>query len=108
MREKLRPYIHDQMELYAKTGMPVMRPLFLNFPEDSIAWTIEHQYLFGPDLLVIPITQPGNTSVRIYLPEGENWTYIPSKKEYTGGQWIEVDTPIDYIPIFTKNGASVV
>ena len=107
MRERLRPYLHEQMELYSKTGMPVMRPLFLDFPEDTAAWKIENQYLFGPDILVVPITQLGSVSIRVYLPEGADWTYVPLQKTYDGGQWIEVDTPMDYIPVFTKGSNSI-
>ena len=59
LRERLRPYLHAQMELASSTGLPPMRPLFVDFPDDEQSWHIEDQFLFGPDLLVAPVTEYG-------------------------------------------------
>lgn len=57
IRERLRPYIRECMKAASKTGAPVMRPLFFDFPEDPVCWETEDCYLFGPDLLVAPVME---------------------------------------------------
>jgi alpha-D-xyloside xylohydrolase len=55
LRERLRPYVMQQMQLASARGVPPMRPLFFDFAEDAQTATVEDQFLFGPDLLVAPI-----------------------------------------------------
>ena len=81
-----------------------MRPVFYDFSNDSVCWDIENEYMFGPDVLVIPVTEQGCRRMRIYLPDGAVWTNAWTKEKFVGGQWIYVDTPIEQIPLFTKNG----
>ncbi|MBD3346558.1 MAG: hypothetical protein GF401_16000 [Chitinivibrionales bacterium] len=57
LREKLRPYIMRRMELTHLKGIPLMRPLFFDFPHDPIAWEIEDQFMFGPDIVVAPVLE---------------------------------------------------
>ncbi|MDR0998688.1 MAG: glycoside hydrolase family 31 protein [Treponema sp.] len=108
LREKLRPYIAEQMEAAHRKGSPVIRPLFYDFPEDKIAWEIEDQYLFGPDLLVAPVLYPGLRERELYLPAGktgpQSWTDVWTGKTYQGGGRITVDAPLDRIPVFSLKG----
>ena len=100
----MKPYIALQMQSAHEKGTPVMRPLFYDFPEDPAAWNIEDQYMFGPDLLVKPVTDAGKRTVRVYLPAGSQWHNAWSGETFPGGQSIETDAPIDQIPLFTRNG----
>lgn len=106
IRERLRPYIRQCMEETSKTGAPVMRPLFFDFPEDKAAWKTEDAYMFGPDLLVAPVMEEGVTERSVYLPAGCKWTDAYTKKEYEGGQTVVVPAPLDIIPVMIREGKS--
>ena len=103
LRERMKPYITGLMEQAHEKGTPVMRPLFYDFPEDQKVWEVEDQYLFGPDVLVKPVTEAGCRSVSVYLPAGADWTNAWTGRRYPGGQTVTVDAPLDQIPLFTKN-----
>lgn len=103
LREGMKPYITGLMEQAHEKGTPVMRPLFYDFPEDQKAWEVEDQYLFGPDVLVKPVTEANCRSVSVYLPEGADWVNAWTGRRFQGGQAVTVDAPLDQIPLFTKN-----
>lgn len=105
LREALRPYIHEQMRLAEKTGLPPMRPLFVDFPNDSRTWDIEDQFLFGPDILVAPVTTQGCKKRAVYLPEGTDWIDINCGRKCAGGEWHDCATPLESIPAFTRESA---
>ncbi|VEG27836.1 glycoside hydrolase family 31 protein [Actinomyces howellii] len=107
LRERLRPYIGRVMREAADTGVPPMRALFLQFPEDRRAWDVDDQFLLGPDLLVAPVLSPGVTSRQVYLPAGARWREIHSGRTWEGGMRIEADAPYEYIPVFVREGADV-
>ena len=104
LRESMKPYITELMEAAHEKGTLVMRPLFYDFPKDSKCWEIEDQYMFGPDVLVAPVTYADMRKRTIYLPEGSQWTNFDTEEIYEGGQVIEVDAPLSQIPVFTRNG----
>lgn len=104
LREKMRPYIRKLMKASHETGDPVMRPLFYDFPTDNEVWSNESEFMFGPDILVAPVMKRGEKSKKVYLPLNSEWTDIWTGKQYQGGASIIVDTPIDHIPVFTRNG----
>ena len=85
LRERLRPYIHQQMRVAARTGTPPMRPLFVDYPEDPGAWQVEDEFLFGPDLLIAPVLEPGATARDVYLPAGRAWIEAGSGDRHDGG-----------------------
>ena len=103
IRENLRPYIRQCMEAASRTGEPVMRPLFFDFPEDKKAWEIEDAYMFGKDILVAPVMEAGVDTREVYLPAGAEWTEISTGQKWTGGQVITANAPIDVIPVFVRN-----
>ena len=80
-----------------------MRPLFFDFPEDEKCYTIEDQYMFGPDILVAPVLEARAVSRKIYLPIGSKWIDALSGKTYNGGQVIDYKVNIENIPLFTRN-----
>ncbi len=104
LREKLRPYVTERMKEAHEKGTPVMRPLFYDFPQDKECWNVENSYMFGPDILVKPVTDAGCTETEVYLPAGEKWINPWTGQEFEGGQTVTVKTPIQQIPLFTRNG----
>ena len=104
IRERLRPYIRACMERTSKTGEPVMRPLFFDFPEDEAAWNVEDAYMFGPDILVAPVMEEGLRERSVYLPAGCKWTDAYTKEVYEGGQTVTVPAPLDIIPVMVREG----
>jgi len=106
LRERIKPYLLEQMASAAKNGTPPMRPLWFDFPDDDAAWGVEDQYLFGPSVLVAPVTSFATRSRDLYLPEGPVWTDAYSYKRFNGGQWATVEAPLERIPIFLRDGAA--
>jgi alpha-D-xyloside xylohydrolase len=107
LRERLRPYLHEQMDAAAERGMPPMRPLFVDFPADPTAWTIDDQFMFGPDILVAPVSEPGAVDRAVYLPAGTTWTDAWSNAVHEGGSTISAAAPLTRIPVYLRAGASV-
>lgn len=103
LRERLRPYIRELMTEAHETGLPPMRPLFLEFPGDPTCYDIGDSYCFGPDLLVAPVTEKGATQKRVYLPAGARWTDAWTDRVHEGGQWITAEAPLERIPLFLRN-----
>ncbi|MBO5109245.1 MAG: glycoside hydrolase family 31 protein [Clostridia bacterium] len=106
LRERMRPYIRTVMEAAHQKGTPPMRPLFYAYPEDARAWEIDDEYLFGDDLLIAPVLTLGARSRRVYLPAG-TWTDAYTGRRYEGNTTLEADAPLDRIPVFIREGATI-
>ncbi|WP_344095883.1 glycoside hydrolase family 31 protein [Microbacterium deminutum] len=107
LRERLRPYIHRQMAIASQTGLPPMRPLFVDFPDDAATWDVDDQFMFGPDILVAPVLHPGQRARPVYLPAGRTWTDAWTGQAMDGGQVVSIDAPLNRIPVFTTDGGPV-
>jgi len=107
LRERLRPYIHAQMRVASQDGLPPMRPLFVDFPADPVAWTPDDQFLFGPDLLIAPVLDAGASSRDVYLPAGCTWVDVATGATHDGGSVVTVPVTLDRIPVFSREGAKV-
>ncbi len=94
------------MDIASKTGTPVMRPLFYDYPEDKKCFDIGDEYLFGDDIIFAPIVERGCVSRTVYLPEGE-WIFTRDKSEYAGGRSYEVNANLDEYIAFVRKGAEV-
>lgn len=105
IRERLRPYVRSLMQSAHKTGSPVMRPLYYDFPTDPTAAQVEDCYMFGPDLLVAPVMEAGADTRRVYLPAGCTWTDAHTGASYPGGQFVTVPAPLDVIPVMVREGS---
>lgn len=104
LRYQLLPYIYASARNTYDTGLPMMRPLWMDFASDRNVANLGTEYMFGPSILVAPVTQQGQTTARVYLPAGTDWyDYWTGKKE-KGGSWVTVAAPIDQIPLFVKAG----
>jgi alpha-glucosidase (family GH31 glycosyl hydrolase) len=103
---ELTDYSFELAKEARKTGMPMARPLFINYPDQKEAWNDWQTYMYGPDILVSAIWQKGKTQHTLYLPAGEDWIDAwDTEKVYAGGKTITVDTPLHKIPIFIRKGA---
>lgn len=104
---QLFPYIYTYARQAHDTGMPIMRAMFLEYPDDPQACKAEHQFMFGEELLVAPVTQKGAKTKRLYLPQGQWIDFKDGKTLIEGQQWIEYPVSLEDIPIFVKSGAII-
>ncbi len=102
LREKMRPYLMEQMIAAHEKGTPVMRPLFYDYPSDPAAWELEDEYMLGPDLLVAPVTAEGKREREIYLPEGK-WICLHTGETRQGGRNVNAEAALERIPVYVKN-----
>ena len=107
LRYELMPYIYSIAYGTYQTGAPLMRALFMDFPNDPIASDIPDEYMFGPAFLVAPVTEQGATSRNVYLPAGSDWYNFWTNERIHGGQTIAAAAPIDTIPLFVRAGSIV-
>jgi len=107
LRYTLMPYLYAMGHSTYETGAPFMRALFMDFPGDETAATLNDEYMFGPAFLVAPVTEQGATSRKVYLPAGSDWYDWWTNRKIAGGQWIEAAAPIDRIPLFARAGSIV-
>lgn len=105
LRYQLLPYLYSAFVESSLTGMPVMRPLVMEWPNNLEIRDLSHQYLLGPDLLVTPITEPGQTSCSVTLPPGE-WGEWSTDTVYSGGT-VQLAAPLDQIPLFARAGSVI-
>jgi alpha-D-xyloside xylohydrolase len=105
LRYQLMPYIYSLGWSAHETGAPFMRGLFLDFPNDPNVADIGDEYMFGPALLVAPVTDQGATMRSVYLPAGADWYDFWTNKRFHGGQRLNVQAPIDTIPVFVRAGS---
>ena len=105
LRYQLMPYIYSLAHATHETGAPFMRGLFMDFGNDPKVADIGDEYMFGPSLLVAPVTEQGRISRTVYLPAGTDWYNFWTNERFRGSQTIVVDAPIDTIPLFVRAGA---
>lgn len=101
LRYRFIPYLYDEFYRETQTGLPVMRPLVLNYENDPHVYNMNDEYMVGEDILTAPVVQEGQTKRAVYLPEGE-WIDFWNGVEYAGRNTILVDAPIDKLPLFIK------
>ena len=103
VRYQFMPYIYTLFAEAEKTGLPVVRPLVMEYPTDPKTFNCSDQFILGANVLVAPILRPGQTVRSVYLPAG-TWYDFWSNEQYDGGQYILVDADLDTMPIFVKAG----
>lgn len=104
-RYKLLPYIYTQAAIASERGLPLLRGMFIDYPEDPLAWTVEDAYLFGDDMLVGPLLSDSNTR-NVYLPRGE-WVDYQTGIDYDGGKMYSIQTTNLPILLFVKKTAAI-
>ncbi|MEW6702342.1 MAG: glycoside hydrolase family 31 protein, partial [Bacteroidota bacterium] len=108
LRYRLLPFWYNEFYLSSKTGLPIMRPLFLNYQNDenSYAHEVQFQFMIGENLLVAPVVTSTDTFKKLYLPQGK-WFDWNNNLISDGGKWIVVEAPINKIPLFIKEGGII-
>ena len=104
VRYRFLPYMYQLFHETSKSGIPIMRPLILEYPNDKKVENCSDQFLVGSDLLVAPIMTPETTHRAVYLPEGR-WFDYWTGKQYVGGQHHLIYAPLDTLPLFVREGA---
>ncbi len=105
IRYQLIPYIYSEAWQVTKNGSTIMRPMVMDFNGDTAAINRQYQFMFGKSILVEPVTEPGANSLNVYLPKSSSWFDFYTNKNYTGGQNVTVEAPLDQIPLFIKAGS---
>ncbi len=107
LRYRLLPYLYTAFWQCAQTGVPIVRPLLLPFQDDAATHTLDDQFMCGDAFLVAPVIEEGATSRSVYLPAGvwyDFWTGEP----LTGPAHVEVEAPLERVPLFVRAGSVVV
>jgi len=107
LRMSLLDYVTEMGNIACETGMPVLRPLFLEYSDQEESWENWETYKFGDDLLVSVIWEEGKTAQKVYLPAGETWIDLWNNQEYEGGQYIEVEAQPYQTPVFLRKGSAL-
>jgi alpha-glucosidase len=106
LRYRLMPYLYGEMHRASLNGTPVIRPMVFEFPGDPEVRTMCDQFMFGPSLLVAPVTQPGKKERLVYLPAGI-WYDWHTDERIDGGRTIIAKAPLDVIPLYARAGAVI-
>ena len=102
-RYRLLPYIKKCAERVSKEGYTLMRPLVFDFADDPEALKQKYEYMFGPELLISPVTEPGVTEWKTYLPKNKGgWKDYRTGQHYDGGQTITTKIDKAHIPVFIR------
>jgi alpha-D-xyloside xylohydrolase len=107
LRYRLMPYIYSEAWQISKHGSTMMRPLVMDFQNDTTAIRQSYQYMFGKSFLVAPITEPAIAEWPVYLPKGAAWYDFWTGRAFRGGQVIKTAAPQDKIPLFVKAGSII-
>ena len=106
LRYQLLPFLYTTLEEAHRTGVPLFRPLMLNYQDDPNTYNLDDQFMIGDDLLVAPIVKPDVTSRLVYLPKGV-WYDFWTNKKYAGGTMIRAEAPLETVPMFVRGGAII-
>ncbi|CCU81150.1 Alpha-glucosidase [Halanaerobium saccharolyticum subsp. saccharolyticum DSM 6643] len=106
LRYKFITHLYNLFYQASKTGIPVMRPLIMEFPEDEECQNLSDQFMFGDSIMIAPVYQPDKDKRMIYLPEGK-WFDFWTKEIYHGKKHIIIDAPLATMPILIKAGSIV-
>jgi alpha-glucosidase (family GH31 glycosyl hydrolase) len=104
LRYRMLPYLYSAVRECATTGMPVLRALWLHYPDDPVAVACSDEYLWGRDVLVAPVVEQGATSRRVYLPRG-HWYDFWTNERIEGGRGITRGVDWATLPLYVRAGA---
>ena len=106
LRYRLMPFLYTTLEEAHRTGVPLFRPLVLEYQQDESTLNLDDEFMVGRDLLVAPILKPDLMQRMVYLPQGTWYDYWTGKR-YTGGTMIRADAPLDTVPFYVRGGAII-
>jgi len=104
LRYRMMPYLYSAVKETCETGIPVIRALWLHYPDDQNAIARGDEYLYGRDLLVAPVVEKGASSRSLYLPRG-TWYDFWTQERMEGGREIERKVDLETIPLYVRAGA---
>nr|XP_039248310.1 neutral alpha-glucosidase AB-like isoform X1 [Styela clava] len=106
-RYELLPYWYTLFYQSHKTGLPVMRPLWFEFPQESEIFASEDSFMIGDALLVRPVVDPGTTSTTVFLPGTQGWYDVDTCMKFPSPQSVSIATPLQKIPVFQRAGTII-
>ena len=107
MRYKLIPYIYSLNGMVYDNDYTMMRGLVMDYGADAAVNNINDQYMFGPSLLINPVTEYKATSRKVYLPKGNGWYNLYTGEYAAGGQVITTSAPYQQMPVYVKEGSII-
>ena len=102
IRENMKEYIKKTAKEAQTCGLPMIRAMFLEFPNDKNAWELSDQYMFGSDYLVAPVTEYGARERSVYLPEGKWEAMDGGGVIESRGETVVASAPLDYTPVYKR------
>ena len=107
-RYSLMPYLYSELHHSHRSGVPMYRPMWLEFPGDETCYDnqYQHQFMYGPSLLAAPVIREGQRFQKVYLPEGE-WYEVETGELHAGGRTVLVEAGLDSSPLFYRQGSIV-
>jgi alpha-glucosidase len=105
IHKRLQPYFEQLSTQANQQGYPIVRPLYLHYPTDTVTYNLQNQFLLGKDMLIAPVLTPNTQSVKIYFPEGE-WIHITTKQIVKGKCWQTVPAPLGQPAAYIQRGSS--
>ena len=106
LRYELLPYIYDLYYISHKEGLPIFRPMIMEYEKDMNLLNIREQFMLGENMLVAPVLYEGERSKTIYLPKGSWFNYFTMEK-LQGGKWYKLPCELDEILVFVKEGSII-
>lgn len=106
MRYRLMPYIFTQAFIASQHGWPMLKTMFLNYPDEPATWNLEDQYMFGEEMLIAPIIEENMNTKNVYLPKGK-WINYLTNEVYDGAQWVNIKAGELPGIVLVKNGSVV-
>ena len=107
LRYEFIPYLYDLFFEHLISGLPIIRPLVMEYQNDKNTFDLNDEFMVGENILVAPIITQGSSKRMVYLPKGE-WVDYFNNKVYSGNKYIIVDAPLDTLPLFIKNNSLIV
>jgi alpha-D-xyloside xylohydrolase len=107
LRYRLMPYIYSLAGQAWLNDYTIMRGLAMDFSLDTAVFNITDQYMFGPALMVNPVTEYKARSRKVYLPAASGWYDLRTGSHYSGGAVVEADAPYEYMPVFVREGSII-
>jgi alpha-glucosidase len=111
LRYRLMPYIYTMARKCYDTGLPLVRPMYLMYPREERAYDVPGQFMFGDDILVAPVTEPGYgrarmAEVSVWFPPGD-WYDLTTHEHYRGPRDAVVTVPLEAVAAFARGGAPI-
>ena len=105
LRYRLLPYLYSVSWMVTNRGYTMMRPLVMDFRSDPLALNVPDEYMFGPAMLICPVTQARAAARSVYLPAGSQWYDFWTGERHDGGEAVIAAAPIQTMPIFVRSGS---